>query len=87
MSNRDKVYNSLILVGVVSLRGQKLVINLIIIDMPHFDLILSMDFLSKYGPKIDYRKKNIRFSLNNNEEFIFGQVQILNMMITSVKVK
>lgn len=87
MSNRDKVYSSLILVGTIFLKGQKLVIDLIIIDMPHFDLILGMDFLNKYRPKIDYRKKNVQFSLNDSEDFIFGEVQILNIMITSVKVK
>lgn len=42
------------------------------INMPNFGVILDMDFLNKYGVKIDYRKKKIWFSLDNREQFTFG---------------
>lgn len=35
----------------VYLKGQKIVVNLMVIDMPDFDVILDKDFLSRYKGK------------------------------------
>lgn len=43
----------------VFLGGQELVVDLIMIDMPDFDVILDMDFLSQYRAKIDCKKKKV----------------------------
>lgn len=45
--------------NMVSLRGQEMVVNLIVIDMPNFDVILDMDFLGRYGAKTGCRKKKV----------------------------
>lgn len=50
-----------------------MIVDLILMDISDFDVILSIDFLSKYRVKIDCRKKMIQFSLDNDEEFIFGE--------------
>lgn len=39
--------------------GWELVIELIVIDMPKFDMIIDMDFLNGYEIQIDYRKKKL----------------------------
>lgn len=36
-----------------------MVIDLIVIDMSDFDVILGIDFLSKYGVEINYTKKKV----------------------------
>lgn len=50
-------------------------INLLVIGMPNFDVIFSIDFLSKYGIEINYRKKKVWFNLNIHEKFTFGEVE------------
>lgn len=69
---------------IVSLRCQKLVIDLIVMDIPDFDMILDIDFLSNYETEIDYKKSKVQFSLDNSEEFTFEEGRILSMMINSV---
>lgn len=60
MTNQNKIHNSHILIGkAVSLGSQKLVINLIVMDMSKFDMILNIDFLSQYKAKLDYIKKKV----------------------------
>lgn len=44
-----------------------MVIYLIVMNMPNFDMILSIDLLSGYRVKIDYRKKKVRFGLDSRE--------------------
>lgn len=44
-----------------------------------------MDFISKYKVEIDCKKKKVRFSLDSEDEFTFGEGQVLSMMINSVK--
>lgn len=43
----------------ISLRDREMVINLIVMDMPNFDVIFGMNFLSKHRVEIDYRKKKV----------------------------
>lgn len=46
-----------------------MVVDLIIIDMLDFNVILGMNFLRKYGIEINCKKKKVRFSIDNNEQF------------------
>lgn len=41
--------------------------NLIVFEMPNFDMILRMDFLKINGAKIDYRYKKVQFNLRNKD--------------------
>lgn len=41
------------------LRGQKIVVNLIVMNMPNFHMILNMEFLSRYRIEINYKKKKV----------------------------
>lgn len=69
----------------VSLGGQKMVMDLIVIDMLDFHVILNMDFLSRYVAKIDYKNKKVWFSLDSGKQFNFGESQVLSKMINNVK--
>lgn len=42
---------------IVFLGGKELVIDMIMMDMLDFDMILGMDFLSRYEVEIDCKKK------------------------------
>lgn len=60
MPHRNKIYNSHMLIREIGfLRGQKMVVNLIVKNMPNFDMILNMEFLSRYRIKINYKKKKV----------------------------
>lgn len=70
--DRDKSYNSHILIEeIVTLRNWELAIDLIVIDMPNFNVKLNIDLLSKYGIEINWRKKKFLFNLDNENEFLF----------------
>ena len=45
--------------------------NLIILDMQDFDVILGMDWLSKYSATIDCRRKKVIFDIPGEEKFEF----------------
>lgn len=64
-----------------------MVVDLSVFDMPNFDIILGMDFSSRYGAEIDYRKKKVQFHLDNGEEFTFGEGCVMNIIIGSVKAR
>lgn len=44
-----------------------MVTNLIMMDMPNFDVILDIEFLSRYWIEIDYRMKKVKFNLDSGE--------------------
>lgn len=46
-----------------------------------------MDFLSKYETKINYKKKNVWFSVDNGEQFTFRKGQVFSIMINGVKAR
>lgn len=56
-------------------------------NMPDFEMILNMDFLSNYRIKIDYRNKTVWLSLENRDKFSFGEGKVLKLMINSVEVR
>lgn len=88
MPDRDKILSNQMRVGeLVFLRGHKMTIDLIMFNMSDFDIILRMDFLSRYGVEIGYRKKKVRFHLDNGEKFTFGKGCVLSIMISSVKAR
>lgn len=58
MLDRDKIQSSQMLIGeLVFLRDREMVRDLIVMDMLDFDMILNIDFLSRYKVELDYRKK------------------------------
>lgn len=74
MSDGDKILNDIMLLGqTMTLMGWELLMDLIVFKMPIFDMILGMDFLNRYRAEIDYRKKKVKFSLDNKDEFTFGE--------------
>lgn len=70
---------------IVYLEYQQMVVDQIVIEMLDFDIILGMDFLSRYKAKINYQKKQVQFSLDSKEQFTFRKCEVFNMMINSVK--
>lgn len=54
----------------ITLKGKQIVVDLIVFDMPDFNMVLGMDFLIRIGVKIDYRKKKVQFHLDDSEEFV-----------------
>lgn len=66
LPNEKKITSDQMLLGViVTLTRRDLTIDLIVFDMPYFDVILAMDFLCQCKVKIDYKKKKVRFHLDN----------------------
>lgn len=59
--------------------------DLIVFEMPDFDMNLEKNFFSRYGAEIDCKKKKFRFNLDNVDKFTFGEGRVLSMMISSVK--
>lgn len=79
--------NQMIMGKIIFLRGHKMVIDLIVFNMPDFDIILGMDFLTYYRAEIDCRKKNVRCQLEDGKKFFFREGHVLSLMINSVKVR
>ena len=50
---------------------RELSVNLVILDMIDYNIILGMDFLSKYEVTIDCKAKNVSFKLPGEEMFLF----------------
>ena len=58
--------------------------NLIILDMYDYDVILGMDFLSKYNATIECQYRRVVFRLNENDEFSYtGEGRQSQKMIIS----
>ncbi|KAM6567191.1 hypothetical protein CsatA_026319 [Cannabis sativa] len=56
--------------------GCALTANLIEFQLSDFDIILRMDFLSKYGATIDYKRKRVVFEPDSANPTVFvGKVQ------------
>lgn len=71
----------------VVIHGRELPVDLIVFDMPDFDVILGMDFLGRFGVEIDCRRKKARFNLDDGDKFNFGEGYQLSMLISSVKAR
>ncbi|XP_031261164.1 uncharacterized protein LOC116119363 [Pistacia vera] len=66
------VVNKLLMGETIVIDRHELNVDLTVFDMPNFDMILGMDFLSKYGVLIDYRKKKARLSTQPDDKFSEG---------------
>jgi len=55
----------------IIIEGKTLLAKLAVLSMLGFDVILGMDWLSKYGVNIDCHKKEVTFRLHGIEEFKF----------------
>ncbi|XP_062112898.1 uncharacterized protein LOC133824052 [Humulus lupulus] len=51
--------------------GRELYVDLIVLDLSDFDVILGMDFLSKYGASIDCKRKKVVFAPKGGDPFEF----------------
>ncbi|KAL5554853.1 hypothetical protein UlMin_037089 [Ulmus minor] len=50
---------------------RELNVNLVVLEMHDYDVILGMDWLSKYNAKIDCHKKRVSFELTKGQKFAF----------------
>lgn len=74
MFDGDKILSDIMLLGqTIELRGQESTVELIVYDMLNFDMILDIDFLNRYEAEIDYKRKKVKFNLDNGDEFFFGE--------------
>ena len=55
----------------VSISGNTLCVDLIILEMHDYDVILGMDWLSKHYAKIDCKKNEVTFRPPQKESFTF----------------
>ena len=64
-------------------------VDLVILDMIDYDVILGMDFLSKYGATIDCKAKVVSFQPLGEERFIFvsDRCSSQKMFISSMKAR
>ena len=51
--------------------NRELLVNLIVLDMPEYDVILGIDWLRRYNASIDCKRKMVIFRPTNKEEFSF----------------
>ena len=64
--------------------GRELYVDLIVLDMVDYEVILGMDWLSKYHVSIDCMKKIVTFKPPEEEEFLFiGTTKKLRTLVTS----
>ena len=65
---------------------RELYADLVVLDMPDYEVILGMDWLSKYHTSIDCVKKVVTFRPPDEEEFLFvGTTKKLRTPIISAK--
>ncbi|XP_031261142.1 uncharacterized protein LOC116119342 [Pistacia vera] len=79
------VTNEVLMEELVKIKGRNMMVDLIVFNMPDFDIILGMDFLSRYGAEIDCRRKKVKFNLDYGDNFIFGEGHPTSMMIVQQK--
>ena len=65
--------------------GKELYVDFVVLDMPDYEVILKMDWLSKYYATIDCKKKIVKLRPPEEEEFLFiGTTHKLRTPIISV---
>ncbi|KAL5543934.1 hypothetical protein UlMin_007718 [Ulmus minor] len=55
----------------IQVSDRELYVNLIILNMYDYDVIMGMDFLSKYNAIIECRHRKVTFKPNDNDEFSY----------------
>ena len=73
----------------VFIDGRELLVDLIVLKMTDYEVILGMDWLSKYHATIDCKKKIVTFRLPGEKEFCFmGTIDKLRTpVISSMKAR
>ncbi|XP_062080270.1 uncharacterized protein LOC133785025 [Humulus lupulus] len=69
--------------------GRKLYVNLIALDLSDFDVILGMNFLSKYGVSINCKRKKVVFAPKGGDSFEFEGIskKPITHIISAMKAK
>lgn len=62
-----------------------MIVDLIMFEMPGFDMILGIDFFNRYRVEINYKGKNVKSNLDNGDKFLFGEGRPLSRMISNIK--
>lgn len=69
----------------VMVSNRELYVDLIILDMYDYDVILGMNFLTKYNAMIECQPRRVTFRLRINDEFSFvGECHQKRKMIISL---
>ena len=55
----------------VHITDRELYTDAVILGMTDYDLIIGMDFLSKYNASIECRRRQVVFNLNDDKHFVF----------------
>ncbi|XP_062075729.1 uncharacterized protein LOC133779843 [Humulus lupulus] len=55
----------------IAIESRECPVDLVELDIPDYDAILGMDWLSKHGVTIDYRKKTVEYRIEERELFSF----------------
>ena len=88
MPNGENYFADKLLIGeILVIDRHELNVDLIVFYMSDFDMILGMDFLSKYGVLIYCQKKKARFNLDAGDSFTFGEGHLHSLMISAVKAR
>ncbi|KAL5545301.1 hypothetical protein UlMin_009085 [Ulmus minor] len=71
----------------IVIAGRELSVDLVILDMFDYDVIVGMDFLSKYGAKINCKSRSVNFKPADEDQFKFNSQGSRNqkMMISVMK--
>ena len=59
----------------ITVDDRELFADLIVLDMDEYEMILGMNWLSKYHVEIDCRKKIVVFHHLDTDQFIFKSIQ------------
>ncbi|KAL5583414.1 hypothetical protein UlMin_015856 [Ulmus minor] len=71
----------------VVVANRELYVDLIILNMYDYDVILGMDFLSKYNAMIEYRHRRVNFIPNENDEFSYTGEGFLATVVDTTRVE
>ena len=69
--------------------GRELFVDLVVLDMPDYEVILGMDWLSKYHATIDCKKEIVIFRPSKEERFLFISTthKLRALIISSMKAR
>ena len=83
--NSDQVLRSC----AVLVYGKELFVDLVVLDMPNYEVILGMDWLSKYHATIDCKKEIVIFRPSKEERFLFISTthKLRALIISSMKAR
>ncbi|KAL5571097.1 hypothetical protein UlMin_020694 [Ulmus minor] len=69
----------------VLVANRELYVDLIILNMYDYDVILGMDFLSKYNATIECRHRRVNFRPNENDEFSYTGEGFLATVVDTIR--